>query len=259
MINYVVSNGCSWMEQHNNERDLAKHFALKYNICTEADHNNNRHINLSIGGGSNDRILRTTTEWIMNNQDKVKETFILIGLTYIPRTEEFSVSRDTNPPVTSFVKMNDILIEEKFMSHHSFDNDYKRTIRTVINLVSIFEYYGVGKYLIFDAVAKLKDSPMNEKLDIHNEEFTDTLIDWSTEYPSLDSLFDNNPNVYLDKSFDEFCGGVNTVRKFSKWQWNSGIAYNDLDGMYERGDLGHPSAKAVKLWFEHLDKYMESN
>ena len=32
-----------------------------------------------------------------------------------------------------------------------------------------------------------------------------------------------------------------------------------LDGMYERGDLGHPSAKAVKLWFEHLDKYMESN
>ena len=46
MINYVVSNGCSWMEQHNNERDLAKHFALKYNICTEADHNNNRHINL---------------------------------------------------------------------------------------------------------------------------------------------------------------------------------------------------------------------
>ena len=76
MINYVVANGCSWMEHHNNERDLAKHFALKYNICTEVNHNPNRHINLSIGGGSNDRILRTTTEWIMNNQDIVKETFI---------------------------------------------------------------------------------------------------------------------------------------------------------------------------------------
>ena len=110
MIKQVVTNGCSWMfgmgvsgqdviklgenlkldkspRGGREQNRVSGLFAQKYNA---------KDINLSIPGGSNDRILRTTTEWLFQNQKRTlrthksryfSETFVLVGLTQIPRNE----------------------------------------------------------------------------------------------------------------------------------------------------------------------------
>ena len=44
-------------------------------------------INISEAGCSNDRIIRTTFDWVENNQDKLNNTLCIIGLTELSRME----------------------------------------------------------------------------------------------------------------------------------------------------------------------------
>jgi len=66
-------------------------------------------INISWPGKSNRAIMRTTIEWILDNQDKVKDTFFLIGWTAPHRTEsvsedkdEYEIGGDSNIPFSVF-------------------------------------------------------------------------------------------------------------------------------------------------------------
>ena len=76
-IKYLVVNGCSFSEgacmypnlkeiqDKKYENRFSKKLSEKLN-CEE--------INISQSGGSNDRIFRTTFDWIQNNKEKVKDT-----------------------------------------------------------------------------------------------------------------------------------------------------------------------------------------
>ena len=81
-IKYVYSNGCSYTEGcglDNPETErYSKFLADKYGA---------KDINQSEGGGSNQRIFRTTFDWISKNRDKLKDTLFVIQLSYPVRNE----------------------------------------------------------------------------------------------------------------------------------------------------------------------------
>jgi len=81
-IKYVYSNGCSYTEGcglDNPEKERYSKFL--------ADKFNAEDINQSEGGCSNQRISRTTFDWISENQDKLKDTLFVIQLSYPVRNE----------------------------------------------------------------------------------------------------------------------------------------------------------------------------
>jgi len=90
-IKYLVVNGCSFSRHpyeptyvrntFPSEQDyLDSMFSNRYSTLL-ADKLNAKEVNLSSGGGSNDRIFRTTYDWIQENKEKVKDTLFVIGLT----------------------------------------------------------------------------------------------------------------------------------------------------------------------------------
>ena len=81
-IKYVYSNGCSYTEGcglDNPEKERYSKFL--------ADKFGAEDINQSEGGGSNQRIFRTTYDWISKNQDKLKDTLFVLQLSYTVRNE----------------------------------------------------------------------------------------------------------------------------------------------------------------------------
>ena len=228
MIRRIVTNGCSWMEgmgvtsqeitggklEHRLSALLAKRFT--------ADD-----INLALPGGSNDRILRTTTDWFAQNKLlNHNETFVLIGLTQIARTETFYNVDDSWARITATQDFYDIdnlkeYFKLKFKWTHTFQNDYERLARNIIAISSICEYYG-ARYLIFDAFANLNEWESNG-LAYHKR--------------SLAEFFRDNTNIYLDESWDE---------------WNR-------EEYYAKGDDGHPNALGNKEWCKHLINYLKKH
>ena len=241
MIKRIVSNGCSWMEgmgvtsqdgqggrlQHR----LSALFAKRYSA---------KDINLSLQGGSNDRILRTTIDWFTKNKTlNHNETFVLIGLTQPERTEMYY--NETNSYIK--IRVSDMeywkenfdadhedmmkLCNLKYKYAHSYQDDYERLMRMILGMCSICEYYG-AKYLITDAYCNIKDweerghaYPLLNKGDINKR--------------SSAKFFDGNPNIYLENSWVK---------------WNK---------HYDESDLGHPNTKGNEEWFKHLIKYIKKN
>ena len=319
MIKQVVSNGCSWMfgmgvsgadvaklgkDGGREQNRISGLFAQKYNA---------KDINLSIPGGSNDRTLRTTIEWLFQNQKRTlrtqksryfSETFVLVGLTQIPRNEvwyhmgelEDKAQYDCAWVKTSIHdgiddkadKIFNKYMDLNFKYFHSYQYDYERTLRNIIQLASVCEYYGC-KYLIFDALASLEfwslngyeedtDTYFNSKFvecDYTHEKFEirEVVQDRHYDYNkrSLEDIIKSNPNIYLDTTWDQFLGGANSrfthkdeeMILFPKgWKWvlphnllNG--KYVDKDKLYNSSDFGHPSVKGNYEWYKHLEKYIE--
>ena len=60
-----------------------------------SDKLNAKEINIALGGGSNERTLRTTYEWIRKNSEKVESTLFIIGFTFQIRKDlYFDVTKE---------------------------------------------------------------------------------------------------------------------------------------------------------------------
>ena len=85
-------------------------------------------INISWPGKSNRAIMRTTIEWILDNQDKVKDTFFLIGWTTPYRTEIVSKEKDTydsggenNAPLSEIQTLYDVINLQNYFKVNNID------------------------------------------------------------------------------------------------------------------------------------------
>ena len=85
-------------------------------------------INISYPGKSNRAIMRTTIEWILDNQDKVKDTFFLIGWTSPHRTEsvsedkdEYEIGVDSNVPFSEIKTLYDIINLQNYFKVNDID------------------------------------------------------------------------------------------------------------------------------------------
>jgi hypothetical protein len=82
---YLVANGCSFVNGDGYSDGLLK---PPYRFSTLLSKKLKcKDINLAQSGASNDRIIRTTFDWIENNKDKCKDTLLILGLTDVSRIE----------------------------------------------------------------------------------------------------------------------------------------------------------------------------
>jgi hypothetical protein len=81
-IKYIYSNGCSYTEGYGLDNPVKERYSKFL-----ADKFGAEDINQSEGGGSNQRIFRTTYDWISENQDKLKDTLFVLQLSYPVRNE----------------------------------------------------------------------------------------------------------------------------------------------------------------------------
>ena len=83
---HLVINGCSFaagaMLDNTNKERYGRLISNKMNL---------EEINLALHGGSNDRIFRTSYDWIQRNKKNCKNTLMIIGLTETFREELYSV------------------------------------------------------------------------------------------------------------------------------------------------------------------------
>ena len=238
MIKHIVSCGCSWVYgagcHLRHKEKLSALFAKKYNA---------KDINLSKEGGSNDRIVRKITNWIVENKDRLDETLFLIGVTEPQRFEIWSPG-----PVSVNTNTNEESVNLTFSVKHPgrysridyliqdtiglwVKEGIERTLRELFLLTTLFEKFNC-KYIIFDAMDNLKEITRRK-----NEYF--------------DEVF-NNKNYYSKESWKEFCSPR-----------GKGLFAAEDERMHQDTnyipDWGHPSSKGNQKWFEVLSNYVEVN
>ena len=82
---YLVTNGCSFVA---GDGYTSRSFKPPHRFSTLLSEKLKcKDINLAQTGASNDRIVRTTFDWIENNKDKCKDTLLILGLTDVSRME----------------------------------------------------------------------------------------------------------------------------------------------------------------------------
>jgi len=97
--NRLLVNGCSFVAGGHlgdfGENYGNTHFLMslqdKLNCKYKSDFWSNKSYNIAKAGKSNDYICRTMTYWLFNNQDKIKDTLFIIGLTELSRIEYYDV------------------------------------------------------------------------------------------------------------------------------------------------------------------------
>ncbi|MAG02122.1 hypothetical protein CMI42_02190 [Candidatus Pacearchaeota archaeon] len=87
---YLVVNGCSFAKGQGCKNVEEERFSKLLSDKLKCEE-----INIAKGGGSNDRAFRTTFDWIQENQNKVKESLFIIGLTELYRKDLYSNVRKT--------------------------------------------------------------------------------------------------------------------------------------------------------------------
>ena len=90
-MKYLYTNGCSFVygDELSNPNDnewlekkrWSRIFSEKYNV---------KEINESENGSSNNRIYRTTKDWVLGNKDKLEDTFVVLGWSQSVRTEKYN-------------------------------------------------------------------------------------------------------------------------------------------------------------------------
>lgn len=76
-------------DAHDDEKQVAKSRLNRFSKKL-SEKLNCEEINLSTSGGSNQRIFRTTFDWIQKNKEKVKDTLFVIGLSGPARVDLYS-------------------------------------------------------------------------------------------------------------------------------------------------------------------------
>jgi hypothetical protein len=81
----LLTNGCSWVNGAGLVDKETQRWS--YHLAKKLDMED---INISSEGASNDRILRTTVDWITENKEKISEIIVVIGWTQITRMEIYN-------------------------------------------------------------------------------------------------------------------------------------------------------------------------
>ena len=216
-MKYLVSCGCSWVEGYgtsDKKNRLSTLMASKYNL---------EDINLAEGGGSNQMIFRKVTEWINNNKDKVNETLFLIGWTESTRFEYWDDLNNEYKKidVATFENTNKDHYTKEELKHWEFywRNYFNEKVlldntnRYILSLSRI-----LPKFIFFNSIGDLKN--LTKKYS-----------------PEFEYVY----NIFLEKSWEEFCGGR-----------YSDLVDNKKDtSLYAEND-GHPNDKGNKLFAKHI-------
>ena len=90
-MKYLYTNGCSFVygDELQNPNDGNWQFDHRWSKILSAKMGVEE-INQAQNGSSNNRIYRTTKDWVLSNKSKLKDTFVVLGWSQAIRTERFN-------------------------------------------------------------------------------------------------------------------------------------------------------------------------
>tara|TARA_A100001515_G_scaffold53862_1_gene42662 strand:+ start:15 stop:758 length:744 start_codon:yes stop_codon:yes gene_type:complete len=234
---YIIVNGCSFTCGINSDN-----FPLvnKYNA---------KFYNISKQGGSLQRIVRTTLDWISKNPKKINDTLFVLGITSIERFELFNNKSNSWAPMNHWYgdikirhsddkskNQNSTLIgwsvEERNNYFYNFYNDnaiFYSAIKDIITLQTLFKLNNID-YVMFDSLEPL-DSYWKRWCDDKEDKFG---------YKTLYDNFVNKNYWFKHKKYD-------SMLQFTK---------NNSEMRVSKTDY-HPNDKAHTYWGENLIKFIE--
>jgi len=179
-------------------------------------------------GGSNERILRTTIDWVLYNKDRYPDLLVVVGWTYHSRfelwIEKDKCYKQYNP---NFGHVTDMNKDEKLFIESYWKycyNDYERIsnfLHCVITLQTFLKYHKID-FLFFNAIQDL-----------------------------------NGLNGYDLSIFDHLLNEIDRDRYFllENGTFNSW----DEEKKYPRGPRFHPLAEGHAAWAKVLYEYINEN
>jgi len=276
MIRKLVVNGCSWTAGNELEQDPEFDKLISVNGLSKLDANDPMNwtlvdvdgnpvasydslynmlnwagylkdklgaeelVNLSTGGGSNTRILRTTIDYVMSlTPEQCSETMIVIGWTVSERDEihaggawqRWNATQPFAMTVDRLLMTDDALIEKISKIQEDYilyiNSDYasvKRYFQQTYLLANLLENLGI-KYFFFNALpAWWRAGNLAFNVDVHKE-FPEHLV-W---HENQQNILSNNDNMH----------------KF----------INDHD--FPQGIYMHPLSQGHLAWAEYLHMIMQ--
>ncbi len=207
MTNYIYANGCSYVVGaglQDYTRQTAIHLLAEELNC--------EYFNNAIDGGSNQRIVRTTIDWLLENNDKWNEVLVLIGWTGVLRYETQQgkkwiqmKSYDGNPDELFSKYLDLILYLQLFLEANNIKHIFWNTFRQGLDPI------GKRKY---ERLLKAKWNIINTK-------------NWVTEG---------------DESWEKYLKELEKEQDVRVGTKNKAGYYDD----YHPNELGH------KFWYEKL-------
>ena len=218
LINYIYANGCSYVAGaglilHTKKKLNDLKYYLKTAIHFLAEELNCEYFNNAKGGGSNQRIVRTTINWLLENKDKWNEVLVLIGWTGILRYE--------------------IQQGKKWKQMKSYDGNpdemLSKYLDSILYLQLFLEANNI-KYIFWNTFTENLEKKNNDKWNYINKEH------WATgEYGSWEIYLEE-----LDKEHNVRIGG------HTKWETVNGVLDEDVYHDVHPNELGH------KFWYEEI-------
>jgi len=236
----LYANGCSytcgaeiegeeiWMSDYNLKWCFAGQIANKYNL---------RYLNDAEPGGSNERIVRTTTTWVskcLKNGVKPEDIFCIIGWTNPNRIEFFY----DNKWIQWLPGISGLQLYEENINNRKVGRGYKELDKYIVNYFT-HEYGNFTKMII--QIILLSLFLKNLKIDflMVNAAYAPNFGVCFEEFPELEFLFP------YENFFEHFRGFHSGYRSLE--------IYND----HFVGNInGHPDKFLHTLYAEKLDKFI---
>lgn len=181
-------------------------------------------INIAQPGKSNESIVRTTIEWMLDNKDILDETFFLIGLTTSRRTESVNVDKD--------------------MYIHDWNPNKDSEVNNLHTILTLQNYFKVNNvdYMFVDLFCDVF-LPMNyntrDSSDLYHQKFSTTL----SLYDSLLEELDKDCFFSTKSLVDIIEESVVDGHKYCELQHDGTIGELKNDD----GFVGHPSLASSKI------------
>lgn len=201
-------------------------------------------INLSYPGSSNDRIIRTTKQWLTKNAIKNNDNdiFLIVGFTSPERKDFYYKDEQTNNWITIWPLWTPDYRQPILKSFHKLYVNYMwnseeytdRYVNQLLDLQNFCKIYNI-KFLFFQAFYQHKD------LAIFNWKDTAFTTAHLTGVKDLWGLIDSTRFMNKDKNNFSFHNFI--------------MEKNQLNPLIDQ----HPSIDSHKLWAEELYRYYKEN
>jgi len=239
---YLITNGCSFTQGATLQNSISSRFGKLI-----ADKLGLSETNLAEPGGSNDRIFRTSFNWVNLNKDKCKDSLMIIGLTESYREEVYS--RYT----------------KKYVKYQYPNIDEPADIEQFKNRSGIKNYKDVKKYLEIRLFNFVDENYLKQTLDRNiilfdnyakshglDVVYFDALLDYGDFYKQGDFLYEYTKEQMISK--DKFIKENNlNYFKFPNNEKNWKKHMHNVDNSY---DGNHPNEEQHQYFSEILWEYL---
>ena len=260
-MKYLYANGCSFVygDELSNPNDnewlekkrWSRIFSEKYNV---------KEINESENGSSNNRIYRTTKDWVLGNKDKLEDTFVVLGWSQSIRTERYndeaamheSINFATEPDYMSS-SYNNGMDASGQIEHGSDHGPFwgksppRRFWRNYV------KYYFDDKY--FNEESALRVFAMQELLEKLNVKYyfyfsmENNVVHYiQRKYKDLynfDKIYHQSQEDWIRDMVEKETGGI--------IEWDDKVnTYKNPKGGWDGFNGSHPDEKSHSLWADFL-------